>query len=336
MVQLAKTAKPKILGISEDKMGMSVQVEGLANAVATVAGGIAHHSSLPPLPLHQRAPLLRRWMQQPKALIAEHSDATMIVGCGNAVAPLVQAFGAATGAFTVWIQRPPPDVKKFDSVVVPQHDQMVGDDVLSTIGAVNALLPEELADREKVAPHTLRKLAHPRLLLLIGGSNRAYAMNAAVCEALVGECVRAVRRIGGSLMITSSRRTDPQSSAYLRGIQAPDIYQWHQGDSGDNPYLDFLALADVAAVTVDSVNMISEASTAQLPVLLLPLPTVRGKRGASAHRRIAAFHQNMQERDLARPWLGWMERWDVPGLNETKRAAEWVWRRYLGSPKRSD
>ena len=328
-----RTVGPKILAISEaDKVGASTQAIGLAQAVATLANGTAYHVTVAPpkgLSLYQRVPGLRRFVRPSHSLINKHANAAIVIGCGNAVAPIVQSFGALTGTFTAWIQRPPPDLPPFDAVIAPQHDQVAGDHALGTIGALNPLDPASIARRAAFAPPHLQQLPQPRLALLFGGSNRAYQLDVATCEALTVECLHAVRRVGGSAMISSSRRTDKRCVDYLRALQAPDVYQWHWGSSVSNPYLDFLALADVAAVTVDSVNLISEASTAKLPVLLLELQIIRNKRAAAARRRFDAFHRSMRQRDLARPWLGWLERWNVPGLNETKRAAEWLWRRYL-------
>lgn len=323
------SARVKILAISDGRAGIMAQAIGLAQAVAMVAGGRAYHTTVRPT-LLQRAPTIRRLLARPpKSLIHKHADATIVIGCGSAIAPIVTSFGAITNTFTAWIQRQPPDSAPFDAVIVPQHDRVAGDHVLQTIGALNSLNPVAIAGRGEFAPPHLQALPQPRLALLIGGSNRAYRLDAATCQALTTECLRAARRVGGSTMLTTSRRTGADCLEYLQTLQAPDLYQWHWSPQDPNPYLDILALADVAAVTVDSVNMISEASSVKLPVLMLPLPNARGKGAASAQRRLETFHHSMRARDLARHWLGWLDRWEVPGLHETRRSAEWLWRHYL-------
>ena len=87
-------------------------------------------------------------------------------------------------------------------------------------------------------------------------------------------------------MVTASRRTGATNESYLRQhLQGERIRFWD--GTGDNPYLAYLAAAEVLLVTADSVNMISEAASTGKPTYLIDLPGRPGK--------FAQFHSEMIE-----------------------------------------
>jgi len=91
-------------------------------------------------------------------------------------------------------------------------------------------------------------------------------------------------------------------------------YCW-EGD-GENPYYGILATATLAVVTEDSVNMVTEAAAAGLPVLVVPLD------GGSP--KFDRFHREMRDAGLTRRFQGRLELWQPPAFNEMRGLARTV------------
>ena len=87
--------------------------------------------------------------------------------------------------------------------------------------------------------------------------------------------------MAASLLVTPSRRTGDENTAALKSaLKDAPAFVWD--GEGDNPYFGILALSDYLVVTVDSVNMISEACATGKRVYIYDLPG--GSRKASQFR----------------------------------------------------
>jgi hypothetical protein len=77
------------------------------------------------------------------------------------------------------------------------------------------------------------------------------------------------RRLGGSILLTTSARTGAAATRALWAAIdcAAYCHRWNS-DEQHNPYFAFLALADTSIVTGDSISMITEASATGKPVLM--------------------------------------------------------------------
>ncbi|WP_204324295.1 ELM1/GtrOC1 family putative glycosyltransferase, partial [Stenotrophomonas maltophilia] len=74
---------------------------------------------------------------------------------------------------------------------------------------------------------------------------------------LLAELGRIRARDGGTLYLTTSRRTRPEVAAAVDAAlpEGAVLYRWSAETAADNPYLAMLALADRFVVTGDSVSM---------------------------------------------------------------------------------
>ena len=128
-----------------------------------------------------------------------------------------------------------------------------------------------------------------------------------------------LEQVGGSLMMTFSRRTPDKARAILtaRLRHLPGII-WD--GEGDNPYFAFLAAADFVLVTEDSTNMATEAASTGKPVFILKMD------GQSLKFRL--FHEELRQIGATRPYEGLLQSFSYEPLQETERvAAEIVSRR---------
>ena len=82
--------------------------------------------------------------------------------------------------------------------------------------------------------------------------------------------IRAIHeKIGGSILITTSRRTgDGPQKIIMDGIKDIPQYTYVWGEKKENPIMGFYACADIIIATADSVSMCCEACGTGHPVLL--------------------------------------------------------------------
>lgn len=215
--------------------------------------------------------------------------------------------------FLVQIQDPRIDPALFDLVVVPQHDNARGPNVLTTTAALHRITPEKLAEsRAQFAP-LLSSLPWPRVAVLIGGNSRAHSMTPETAERLAGQLQHLAARKGVGLMVTASRRTGDDNRRRLQEKlqDLPHCYFWD--GAGENPYFGFLAHADYIIVTEDSVSMTSEALTTGKPVYIAGL--------SGGARRLDAFHKKLEQQGYTRPFTGVLEEWSYTPPDDTAAVA---------------
>ena len=306
-----------VWAVTEGHIGTENQARGVAEAlIGNGAGEIVVKR------IEVRAPW--RWLPPalwPMPLIAlgRGGDAldppwpNVLISCGRrASAPNLAVRKRSGGAvLSVHIQRPYMPSDRFDLVVAPRHDGLHGANVQVTRAAVHRVTAERLSEsRRRLTGRTDR--ARHAVTVLIGGSNRRHRLTGAIA-ARFGERLAALcRHRPTDLRLTPSRRTDPAIVRILaEKLAGTDAEIWD--GSGDNPYFDWLAIADTVIVTWDSVSMTSEALATGKPVYVLPLE------GAS--RRIDRFHTGLQADGYTRVFEGLLDRWSYEPPDDTVAAA---------------
>ncbi len=203
------------------------------------------------------------------------------IGCGRSAALFTRALRRWSDGrtFTVQILDPRIAPAEYDLVVAPRHDGLAGANVLTTLGSLNPIDDDWLADGAAAFPD-LAALPAPRRAVLIGASHRDVAIDTQYCVAVIEAFAKQHERHGGSFLVTTSRRTPAPLSDYLRSAFArfPGLF-WSGLHDGPNPYAGFLAHAQSIFVTPDSVNMLSEACAVGVPVHSWWAQPVRGKLG---------------------------------------------------------
>lgn len=106
-------------------------------------------------------------------------------------------------------------------------------------------------------------LPRPLTALMIGGPTGGLRFDASTAKTLLALARAEVARRGGSLYVTTSRRTPASVVAYLEAACPPDVFL-HVFDAkappGENPYHALLGLADHFIVTTDSLSMMVEVA----------------------------------------------------------------------------
>ena len=140
----------------------------------------------------------------------------------------------------------------------------------------------------------LEALPRPLTAVMVGGRTKPFRFDAAVATGLVRELAAVRARDGGTLYLTTSRRTQPEIQAALTAALPEDaiLYRWLP-DAADNPYLALLGLADRVVVTGDSVSMMIEVAGLGRPLAIAALPLE-----ASLEGRLLAVAGRLLERGV--------------------------------------
>jgi mitochondrial fission protein ELM1 len=158
-------------------------------------------------------------------------------------------------------------------IVAPQYRLPPRPNLLQLAAPLHRITPQRLEEAAAAWANRLAHLPRPWHALLVGGHSPPYHLDGEAARRLAEEANAAVRRSGGSLLVTTSARTPPDAvAALLEAVTVPAYtYRW-QADAADNPYLAYLALADGLIVTGDSASMLAEACATGKPVAMFEVP----------------------------------------------------------------
>jgi mitochondrial fission protein ELM1 len=203
----------------------------------------------------------------------------LVIACGRRLAPIARWIRAQSRGRSRIVQlgrkgTNPPE--HFDLSVVPAYAQL-----LPHPHRIETAAPVTLVRRAALEQASLRwkslldSAPAPRIALLVGGGSPRYAFSPEVARRLGGDVMELARKLGGSVFATTSRRTSREAGdALARALEgARHIHLWRADQSEEeNPYLGYLALADVLVVTGESASMLAEACGTGKPVYIYPLP----------------------------------------------------------------
>ncbi len=222
-----------------------------------------------------------------RQLIAPWPD--LVIAAGRRTALIARYIKRISGGSTrlVQIMNPGGALEDFDLLCVPTHDPAVyGENVITITGAPHGITRDVLADARSTWMPKLVDLPAPRIALMVGGSTRRRTFTDVMAADLATRASAKANAAGGSLLVSTSRRTGTATSALIEGIDAPSrIFQW--GNMTENPYVGFLACADVIIVTGDSISMCTESCASGVPVYLFAPPDLV----SAKHGR---FHQTLR------------------------------------------
>ena len=220
----------------------------------------------------------------------------------------------------IHIHHPCVPMKCFDLVVTVNHDNISGANVIKTRFALHSVTPATLAKAKERFASRFSGFPTPVIAVLLGGTTSQYEFTAEAMAQVVMALGRLANTTPGSLLVTPSRRTGEVNTSMLKQVFAGNLRVYVYDESGENPYMGMLALADTIIVTNDSVNMMSEACATGKPVYILPLP-------GHKNTKQARFADGLIKDGFARLFTGKLERWQYDAGNEMETLAAEVRRR---------
>jgi len=310
--------------VTDGKIGMDVQVRGVADALGLVP--VVKHVA-PRQPFRALSPFgpvdPREGFGKPGSAFAPPFPA-IALATGRLSIPYLRALRrlAGPGTYCVVLQDPKTGAGIADLIWVPAHDRRRGNSVITTLTSPHSYSQQRLAELRAHVPANIAALPSPRVALILGGPGGGYRFDEAAGRRLAAS-VAAMAPHAGSFLITPSRRTPPALlAAIAAATQSRPRLLWD--GTGANPYPDYLANADVLVVTGDSVNMTGEACATGRPVYVFePGP---------ASPKFARFHGALRRHGATRPLpetMSRIESWTYPPLNSANEIAAEIEARWL-------
>jgi mitochondrial fission protein ELM1 len=135
--------------------------------------------------------------------------------------------------------------------------------------------PVNLVRRQcPIVPGSLPPVPKPWFLILLGGEVKQFRPSGPALKKAAQKVQDAADRAGGSVVISTSRRTpETMLSATVDGLtKTPYVYRWSTPSAAENPYAQLLKESAAAFVTADSTSMIVDASYCGTPTFVIELP----------------------------------------------------------------
>ena len=299
----------KAILLTQGMHGMVSQVEGLAKAL-----NLSYK--------HQTIKLKPFWNFIPPVLspISENlvkdkfvCDSRVIISCGRkSVIPSI-ALKKRLGKdiFTIHIQDPKVSLRHFDLIVSPEHDDIKGDNVITTRGAIHYLTKKEIKENSNYLG--LEKEKKKLVAFIIGGPNKYYNYSDQAVHYIFNKVKTLFTPDKYKIIIIPSFRT-PES--IIKKAYNTFSFNHHVIKTVDKKaYLSALAISDYNIVTCDSTSMISEAAVTGKPVYIAMMKSIKN------NHRFKIFYTQLKNLGITRELENNVDDWSYKNLNEVNRIA---------------
>ena len=306
-------SKLKGLLLTEGMHGMVSQVEGLAKALNLDF-------------IHEKIELNNFWKFLPPKItptknfvfkneIDEYFN--VVISCGRkSVIPSIYLKNKyKSKIINIHIQDPKVSLNNFDFVVVPEHDGLTGENVLTTKGAIHYLTKDELV----LSQNYLKFKIDPKkkiVSFIIGGPNKYYSYDNNIMDNVFLKIKKNFIQNNYQAIIIPSMRTPKkiiekaQNYFDKNQIVIPNVDK--------KAYLSSLQLADHIVVTCDSTSMISEAAITGKPIYVAQMPTTKD------NQRFKDFFKLFETLNIIKNLDTSVEDWNYQKLDEIQRVSSYI------------
>jgi uncharacterized protein len=143
---------------------------------------------------------------------------------------------------------------------------------IETLVPLTEVSAEKLGQAAERWQNLFANTPRPRIALLVGGTSYACRFDEETAYHLGAEVRRFAEAIGGTVFATTSRRTGLQATVALKKGLGDSCYlhEW-QPEKSENPYVAYLASADILIVTGESESMLADAAATGKPLYIYPI-----------------------------------------------------------------
>ena len=238
-------------------------------------------------------------------------DSKIVISCGRksviSSIALKKRFGK--NIFNIHIQDPKVSFKHFDLIVSPEHDNIEGDNVITTKGAIHYLTKKEINDNSKYL-----KLDNEKkniVAFIIGGPNKYYDYS----EEQIHYTFNKVKKIFSpdkfKIIIIPSYRTPER--VIKKAFNTFNFNHYVVKTVDKKAYLSSLAKADYVVVTCDSISMISEAAVTGKPIYIAMM------KSNNLSKRFKDFYNQFNNLGITRELNDSIDNWSYDKLDEVNR-----------------
>jgi len=305
--------KLKGLLLTEGMHGMISQVEGLAKALDLDF-------------MHEKIELNNFWKLFPPKITPIkdfvfknkiNSQFDVVISCGRkSVIPSIYLKKKFKNKIiSIHIQEPKVLLKNFDFVVAPEHDGLIGENVLTSKGAIHYLTNNELDENEdylKSKINTQKKI----VTLILGGPTKYYDYNNQVIDSIFSKIEQNFLKNNYQTIIIPSMRTPQDIIEKAKNYFDKDQIIIPNVDK--KAYLSSLKISDHIVVTCDSTSMISEAAITGKPIYVAQMPAIKN------NQRFKSFFNLFESLNIIKELNNSVENWSYTKLNETNKIAEQI------------
>ena len=299
----------KALLLTQGMHGMVSQVEGLAKALKLSFK-------------HKEIKLKPMWNFIPPKLtpISENlltekfiCDCKIVISCGRkSVIPsiaLKKRFGKEI--FNIHIQDPKVSFNHFDLIISPEHDNVDGENVIKTKGAIHYLTKKEISENSSYLE--IKKDKKQLVTFVIGGPNKYYKFTDFQINEIFNKLKTLFTTDKYKLIIIPSYRT-PEN--IIKKANEAFGFNHHVIKAVDKKaYLSSLSISDYIVVTCDSISMISEAAVTGKPVYVAMMKSSRPS------LRFNRFFNQFEMLGIIKRLNGSIDNWSYDKLDEVNRIA---------------
>ena len=300
-------SKFKALLLTQGMHGMISQVEGLAKAL-----DLSYK--------HQTVELKKIWDYVPPKFtpvtlgVLKNQfifSSKVIISCGrkSVIPSLDLKKKYKDRVFNIHIQDPKVPITKFDLIVCPEHDNLQGENVIKTVGAVHYLTNSEIQkNRDYIDVEKGKKKI---VSFILGGPNKYYNFSDEQINFIFNKIKVVFTPQKYRIIVIPSYRTPERIIKKAFNTFSDNHIVFKEVDK--KAYLSALSLADYIVVSCDSTSMISEAAITGKPIYVAQM------KSQGNNYRFENFYSQFKKLNIIRDLEDSVELWSYNKLDEVNR-----------------
>ena len=304
-------SKLKGILLTEGMHGMISQVEGLAKALDI---DFTHHKVelnnfcklIPPIFLPVSQIVYKKF---------DYSGFDVIISCGRkSIIPSIHLKKISNKkVFNIHIQDPKVRLDNFDFIVAPEHDDIQGQNVIKTKGAIHYLTENEINENKNYLNSFIKKDEREVWALILGGPTKYYDYSTKNLKYIFSIIYKLLQKHNFQLVVIPSMRTPTRTIDFANEYFGENHTIIKNVDK--KAYLSALAISKNIIVTCDSSSMISEAALTGKPIYVANILPKRND------KRFQKFRNLFRDLNITRNLGEEVETWNYQKLDETNRVA---------------
>ena len=257
--------KLKALLLTEGMHGMISQVEGLAKALGAEFSQKIVKLNFPWMLIPPKFTPVSEMVLRERINLEEGDNINLVISCGRkSVIPSILLKKKNPDLFNIHIQNPKVNLKNFDFVIAPEHDNLIGNNVFNSKGAIHYITELEINNERSYLKNYIN--SEKIVSLILGGPNKYYNFDTDQLINIFNQIKSIFVSQNYKVFVIPSIRTPRRIIELATKEMSPFGHVVNNVDK--KAYLSAYALSNYIVVTCDSTSMISEASVTGKPIYI--------------------------------------------------------------------